>query len=236
MHEKLRLSNSQIKYLGAFFMFLDHFALILLPGSSLSYLILRGLGRLAAPIFFWSVSQGALYTRRPLRYLGILAGFGLVFQLVFLLAEGGSLSPMDLLTSYKNIFLTLSIGVGAILLWKKGREKNVLLFPILIGFPLLGEWLNVDYGWYGVLMIMVFYVFREKKSSLILMIGLLNLLQLLEGSLKGELFWGLLQCLSMAVLPLILLHSGERGRGSKWFFYLFYPLHLLGLQLLQHLL
>lgn len=236
MPEKLRLSNSQIKYLGAFFMFLDHFALLLLPGSSAAYLVFRGLGRLAAPIFFWSVSQGALHTRRPLRYLGLLFGFGLLFQLVFQLAEGGRLAPMELLSSYKNIFLTLGLGAAGLLLWRKGKEEVFLLLPILIVFPLLGEWLNMDYGWYGILMILFFYIFRNKKSSLILMIGLLNILQLIDAALQGEAFWGLLQCLSMAALPLIFLHSGERGRGSKWFFYLFYPLHLLGLQLLQYLL
>ncbi len=31
----------------------------------------------------------------------------------------------------------------------------------------------------------------------------------------------------LAVLLLALLYNNQRGRGSKWFFYWFYPLHLI---------
>ena len=32
-------------------------------------------------------------------------------------------------------------------------------------------------------------------------------------------------------LPLLLLYNGKRGRGFKYFFYLYYPAHILLIQL-----
>lgn len=36
-----------------------------------------------------------------------------------------------------------------------------------------------------------------------------------------------------SIIP-IMLHNGERGRGSKYFFYLFYPAHIYILYLISY--
>lgn len=37
----------------------------------------------------------------------------------------------------------------------------------------------------------------------------------------------------LLTLPLLCLYNGNRGKGCKWAFYLFYPLHLLVLGVLR---
>ena len=32
---------------------------------------------------------------------------------------------------------------------------------------------------------------------------------------------------TVLAVPLLLLYNGRRGKGSKWFFYFFYPVHFL---------
>lgn len=36
-------------------------------------------------------------------------------------------------------------------------------------------------------------------------------------------------------LPFMMLYNGEKGKGSKYFFYLFYPLHIIALYLISNL-
>jgi len=45
---------------------------------------------------------------------------------------------------------------------------------------------------------------------------------------RGNLFW------SLAAIPLLLAYSGKRGKANmKYFFYIFYPVHLAALQLID---
>ncbi|MCH9275095.1 conjugal transfer protein TraX [Bifidobacterium amazonense] len=45
--------------------------------------------------------------------------------------------------------------------------------------------------------------------------------------LGGDPFTHSYQWMQIAALPFILLYNGKRGRSMKWFFYAFYPVHLL---------
>ncbi|MDR2703961.1 MAG: hypothetical protein LBB58_06430 [Cellulomonadaceae bacterium] len=48
------------------------------------------------------------------------------------------------------------------------------------------------------------------------------------------LFWPL-QALALFSIPLMALDSGRKSRIAKWFFYFFYPLHMLILAALPQL-
>lgn len=77
--------------------------------------------------------------------------------------------------------------------------------------------LHTDYEVLGVLLIVFFYQFRLDKRLRLVSCGLLLLL---GGSLEAA---GIL-----AFLPLA-FYNGTRGRQNRFFFYWFYPLHLLAL-------
>ena len=42
------------------------------------------------------------------------------------------------------------------------------------------------------------------------------------------------QWLMIGSLPLLMLYNGQKGKGWKWFFYVYYPLHIYGLTLWAH--
>lgn len=227
------LTNTQIKYLAAFFMLLDHLALILIPGGSTAYLVLRSIGRLSAPLFFWAIAEGAFYTKNIWKYLSIILGFGILYHLVYFFYLEDTYTLFTFLSSYKNIFITLALGLGGIISIKNRMDNKVLVVLMVLLFGALGLLLNVDYSWYGVIMIMLFFIFRNKFIPLTISIIILNILFLLTGS--GSM-WSYIQLISIFSLIFVYMYNGKRGSGHKYFFYIFYPLHLVILYLISYFL
>lgn len=230
------LTNTQLKYLAAAFMVCDHFAYIFLDSSTWPYLLLRGIGRVAALIFFWAIAEGAFHTRNIKKYLGQLFLFGLLIQVPFGIFMGEGFDLPGILFQYKNIFITLAIALLNIIVLRRWSGNKIIRFLSLLLFPVLAQVLNTDYGWYGVLMADVFYLFRDKPKDLAVSMFFLNVLRFWYFYGSVDLLWNGLQFLSLLALPLLFLYNGERGGGNKYFFYLFYPLHLLVLYLFSYLL
>ena len=209
---------SQLKTIAIICMFIDHAACIMLErGVGLSgnfYMIdrvMRGIGRLAFPIFCFGIVEGFCHTRNSREYLKRLILFALISEIPFDLAFRGSFFNM----SYQNVFWTLAFGLSALMVytdplmdgWKKTLGLLACFFVPYI--------FHTDYSIYGVLTIFVMFYFRKEPLKMC-MAGLIVLL--LQSRLEVWAVFGFL---------LILLYNGERGRGMKQLFYLFYPLHLL---------
>ncbi len=86
----------------------------------------------------------------------------------------------------------------------------------------IAEVFKVDYGYEGMLLVCIFYLLREHLW-----------LKAAGGVLWNFLWENRLQAFGgFAVLP-ILLYNGERGRKMTYFFYIFYPAHLLALHVID---
>lgn len=74
-----------LKLLACLFMLLDHIGYYfagVLPGEL--YLVLRCIGRLAFPIFAWSVAQGYRRTSHPVRYFVRMSLFATLTEILFI--------------------------------------------------------------------------------------------------------------------------------------------------------
>lgn len=63
-----------------------------------------------------------------------------------------------------------------------------------------------------------FYIFRKRRWAQVLVLVAFSALDYV---VSGGFQW----LMVFAVIP-ILLYNGEKGRGQKWFFYIFYPTHI----------
>ena len=218
------LSGNALKLIAAATMFLDHMGLMLFPGN----LLLRIIGRLALPIYAYMIAEGCKYTRSKKKYFGMIFGLGVVCQTVyFFFAE----------STYLSILFTFSLSIAAIFALQRSQAhpcpRNSILFTLTIAWIwLLNQLLTIDYGFLGC-MLPVFPALLhgtpyDKKEWTVAMLALG--LVLLSASLGSIQFWSLL------AIPVLLLYSGKRGTWNmKCFFYIFYPAHLVLLELVAML-
>ncbi len=113
--------------------------------------------------------------------------------------------------------------VGLLILYivwssKKGKEKALELGTILTGLFVLmlaADYGNTDYGAWGVLAIAFAYFFKgTNKGKIIAPVVILTIMQFIEAFAFFDVLF-------------IKSYNGKRGLKLKYFFYAFYPLHLL---------
>lgn len=189
------------------------------------YWILRSIGRLAFPIYCYLIAEGFFYTRNVFKYGARLLAFAVISQIPF------SLASQKELISFKhlNVFFTLTLGLICVAVADKCIEKakashgNTSAISTLIAGAVfiliimsLADALGTDYGSLGIIIILTFYFFRDKYIYQFVIIGCATNIML-----PG------IQMLSLFSLIPIFLHNRRKGPSLKYFFYIYYPLHLL---------
>jgi len=116
------------------------------------------------------------------------------------------------------IFAALTVGVEIFICRKKpfvDLSRLALSILALIPFLLAAEFLKTDYSAGGVFAIAAAYAFRSKYS---LCLSMAVLVLTVTNVIEAIAFFGLF---------LVLRYNGQRGKSMKYFFYAFYPCHLL---------
>ncbi len=234
------LSGAQLKLIAVFSMLTDHMAVALIhnvyltsgdlsPGSIRFlrnlYILMRSLGRPAFPIYCFFLVQGFLYTHSRRVYTLRLLLFGLISEVPFDLALYRTVWH----PSHQNVMFELAAAVIMLTLFESIRSvrsfriagRTLRLsrpFPIVAAFLSsilcmgIAELLRLDYSWMGLCLILLLYVTRTSPK-----------LQCATGAA----FTALFEPAGAAAFLLLYVYSGQRGRQKKYFFYAFYPAHLL---------
>lgn len=153
------LSSLELKLLAMGTMLVDHIGWGFFPME----LWLRGIGRLAFPIFAFQAAEGWARSHDRRRYLLRMALFALLSELPFDLLFSGQLWN----AGEQNVLWTFTIALGC--LWaaewlqRRGLPEVLALLCVAVPGYLLGQWLAVDYYGGGVLMVLVFALCRDKK-------------------------------------------------------------------------
>ena len=212
------LSGSSLKVIAIVSMTIDHLALYMLGGDDpasapVIYHLMRMVGRLAFPIFAFLLVEGYIHTRDFRRYMMNLLVAAVISDIPWMLLGG---------YDSHNVMFTLLLGLMAVSFIDRFWRNRLVTLTVISLIGVLAEWLQTDYSWRGIFLICVLFMFRD-KPLLAFMFGLPFLMVYgLAGSAAG--------------LMMPMLYSGQRGfatgRVSKYFFYAFYPLHLMAIWLL----
>ncbi|MBP2622509.1 TraX family protein [Streptococcus oricebi] len=262
MNVKKFATASNLKYLAAFCMFLDHIHEMFATAGAPSWLTM--LGRIVFPIFLFLAADSFYYTSNRKAYMKrlYLAYAGMVLLTALLT----SIFPTDRMMLANNAFGTFfmtglyiysydlmraAFQKGQAKLFFKGLGLAVLplltfgLFflyqpvyqflpywlarPVAILLGLIPSLFTVEGGYIMVGLGLFFYIFRKHRwLQLAGLVALSVYIYLLD---PISLQWMMV----FAALPMA-LYNGQKGSGSKSFFYIFYPSHLAFLYILSVLL
>ena len=252
------LSSATLKYIAVITMTIDHIgAFIIMPILTAKYgitptldpinapntlaciyAVTRLIGRVSFPIFAFSLAEGYHYSKNRFKQILLLLLFAFISAIPYSIANDyGSTNIFEVVFNFSNsIMFTMLFAYIIIYLLDPDNYINpsneiiktilpswLINYLMVLMALLLATQLKVDYGIYGLIMIIGFYMLKFKfklpKTQVLPIMGVLNTLQVTA--------W-------LAMFP-IALYNNKRGKQDKYFFYVYYPLHLIILSYIRYL-
>lgn len=229
--EKWGFSTFSLKIIAVITMLIDHIGLLLLSDYARAYEVCRIVGRISFPIFCFVLVEGYFHTKNRMSYairLGMFAlvseipynmMFGKIFYMekqnvIFVLFFGFMVIwALDLITGF-------AIKYPEVILERVGVSRlNVAAELIVMALGLSAAYLfHVTYSYAGVMLIICFYVFKKHHIGKIVSNIVFNM---------GMFGYGIQWAGIMSIIP-IALYNGKPGcKKGKYFFYWFYPIHIM---------
>ena len=215
------MDRTTIKWIAIICMALNHTAYVLLtPGTALyNTFIVTGYFTAITMCFF--LAEGYKYTRNRKKYATRLLLCAVISQ-----------APYSFSLQIGNLNMMFSLFLAFVLLMIIDSKSLPYLIRAILAVPVLILSLFTDWALSASVFTLFFYRFGKK------------------GYIPSCIFYALWRAINTGdpftalifLIPIILsglavnyLYNGQRGRDMKWFFYLFYPAHLLILALVARL-
>lgn len=239
-NEKLKIFNrDSLKFTAIIIMFWGHLLawLTLMRGEELENMplwqnLISNLALVCPPVMFFSVADGYKYTRDRKKYALRL----LIFACISQIPDWLVMQPVyGWWTS--NVIFSLFFGLLSIFAWESDKKKwQKILLIILCNAAtvlIMSDWLI-----FGVLFILFIHIFRERPKvrliSYTVIAAIWQIIAIITSGITDVKVWtdSLLRfaVVMLAYFCVTVLCSGKKGKHpvfSKWFFYIFYPLHYL---------
>ncbi|MBP5491224.1 MAG: hypothetical protein J6Y08_00065 [Clostridiales bacterium] len=228
------MNRNMIKYLVIVFMVMDHIADCFggyMPG--LTYNSLRFFGRLVAPTMAFFIAEGYMHTRDVKKYrrrIGILALISWL-PCIFCFMGIEVIKKAPYLLVAQSIIASFYLGLVALSVWYSDKfKKGMKIFFIVL---LCIASIITDMPVVGVLAPLFHVTFKDHRVKRYIAVAIPYIFFF---SLMCTSSWW--YCLGLFLTPLLLIfcYNGESGRKSafhKWFFYVFYPSHLVILGIIK---
>jgi len=220
LHKQSSHTIESLKWIAIFTMVIDHIGLVLLDNNE----ILRAIGRIAFPLFSYILIHNYIYyTSNKKNYIKRLLIFGVISQPFSFLTLGGLF----------NIFILLGIVLLVIYFIEKIQhryyDKKYIQIILQFYLILLGSTITLftGYGLVGYFFLLLLYLsFKSPKYYFLPLLAII-LLQI------DNFIYLIGVYSSIGILYLTERNPFPIVRSNKWFFYIFYPVHLYILFLLK---
>lgn len=241
------LNSNQLKLIAIIAMTVDHIAWAMFDGypSDLLPLVMHIIGRLTCPIMCYFIAEGYHYTRNINKYTFRLFAFAFVSHFAYIFASNDFVDFKSFIPFYYGNFLNQtsvmwSLAWGLVMLRIADSKRIKSIYKVLLVILICIITLPSDWSCIAALCIMAIGTnrgdFRKQMSWMIFYVALYSLVYFFA----IDKAYGILQMGVVLSIPVIAMYNGERGKNPKinkfmkWFFYIFYPLHLFVIGLINY--
>lgn len=247
LKSRISLDSNSIKLIAILAMTIDHIAWMVFPGyaKELLPIVLHILGRITCPIMCYFVAEGYYHTKNIRRYTGRLFVFAIISHFAYIFASMDFVDWKSFIPFYYGSILNQtsvmwSLAWGLVML-RVAESKRItsdaiktvwIILICIVSFP-------SDWSCIAGLCVLAFGTNRGKfKTQMLWMVFYVAIYAAVYFFALDQIY-GLLQMAVVLSIPILRTYNGERGRYPnlnrlmKWLFYLYYPLHLFIIGLIQ---
>lgn len=241
------LNSNQLKLIAIIAMTVDHIAWAMFDGypRALLPLVMHIIGRLTCPIMCYFIAEGYHYTRNINKYTFRLFAFAFVSHFAYIFASNDFVDFKSFIPFYYGNFLNQtsvmwSLAWGLVMLRIADSKRIKSIYKVLLVILICIITLPSDWSCIAALCIMAIGTnrgdFRKQMSWMIFYVALYSLVYFFA----IDKVYGILQMGVVLSIPVIAMYNGKRGKNPKinkfmkWFFYIFYPLHLFVIGLINY--
>jgi len=234
---EIKLNANHLKMIAIIAMTVDHAADLIFPGfpNDPIAIVLHMVGRLTAPIMWFFICEGFYYTSNLRKYMLRMLIFAIISHFAYCFAFGIPYVPF---TSgvFNQTSVIWPLFWAIVALWivcsvDSIREWQKYILVILINLITF----SADWSCIAVMAILSMYShrgqLRKQMSSMMLWVLVYSVVSYLFVNKT----YALIQLAVILVYPFLNQYNGEKGRAKwmKWFFYLYYPGHLVMVGLIR---
>ena len=237
MKLQLRLNANHLKLIAIIAMTIDHVSDLIYPGfpAEPGAMAFHIVGRLTAPIMWFFVCEGYHYTHNVKRYLLRMGIFAVISHFAYCFAFG--IHPIPFRTGiFNQTSVMYPLFIAVLILWMQDNDlpmknwvKNILIF-VLVWSAFPADWSSI-----AVLAILEMYKKRGNLKAQMKEMFLYVAIYAVVSFFFVSKVYALVQIGVLLVYPVLKLYNGEKGKANwmKWFFYLYYPIHLFFIGMLR---
>lgn len=228
--KKYGLNSNTLKFIAIIAMTIDHLTWVLAPGYVMNpgIILLHMIGRITAPLMCFFVAEGYYHTHDLKKYITRMFIFAVISHFAYNFAFGIPFVPFKTgVLNQTGVIWAQAWGLVALSACESRKLKDwqktvVVFFATAMAF--CADWSSI-----AVLWVMYFGRFRgnlkKQATAMLLVVSMYAIVFFIF----IDRVYALLQMMVIIAVPLISMYNGERGKwkGMKWFFYAYYPLHLV---------
>lgn len=225
-------SGNMLKLIAIIAMTIDHVTAVLFPDYPTApvFIILHIIGRLTAPIMWFFIAEGFHYTHNLKNYMFRLFFFAAISHFAYTFAFGIPFIPFrKTVFNQTSVIWALAWGLVALTV---NQSSNPRLKPWIKTLCIFGiTVITFCADWSSIAVLAIVGIgryrgnFKKQMASMMMYVSIYAAVYFIFINRV----YGIIQLMVALSIPFLAGYNGQRGKWKNmgWFFYVYYPLHLV---------